>query len=237
MTTDWTKYGITKYYYADNSVCIICDDSRKILPQLPNKVADLCLTDFPYANDTNYDGYDDSLENLKSLISDIMPQILMKSRRALITCGVANIHFYPKPDWILNWINPAGSGSSCWGFCCWQPILAYGKDPYLQNGLGRQPDIIIKNEQSDKLVNHPCTKPTDFWQMLMLRGSIKEHDIILDPLGGGGTTAIAAKKLNRKAIVIEISEKSCGEIVKRLQQTVMNFDMPQQEKEKQISLI
>ncbi|MFA5299099.1 MAG: DNA methyltransferase [Lutibacter sp.] len=221
---DWGKFGIKNPYYADENICVIYEDCREIMPQFSDKLFDLCLTDFPYGNDTQYDGYEDTQENLKELITTTMPLILVKSKRALITCGVANIQLYPKSDWILSWINPAGTGLSCWGFCCWQPILAYGKDPYLQNGLGRQLDIIVKNEISLKFIDHPCPKPIDFWQLLMKRGSIYEGEVILDCFGGSGTTAIAARKLNRKAVIIEISKKSCDEIVKRLAQSVMSFD-------------
>lgn len=211
-----------KPYFQDNYVTIYNADCRDVLPQLPK--IDLVLTDYPYANETNYDSYTDSVGNLKRLVDDTMPFILGNSQRALITCGVANIHLFPQPDWILSWINPAGVGSSKWGFCCWQPILAYGKDPYLQNGLGRQPDIIIKNEQSPKNIPHPCPKPIDLWQLVLLRGSVSEDDIIFDPLGGSGTTCEASKKLNRKSIMCELSERSCEFAVKRLSQSVMNFD-------------
>jgi len=217
-------------YYERNGITIYCGDCREILPQLTNKV-DLVLTDFPYGNGTNYDGYQDTPENLQALIQETMLLILSKSKRALITCGVANITKYPEPDWILAWGTPAGSGCSKWGFCCWQPILTYGPDPYLAAGLGRRPDLLIKTETAEKL-GHPCSKPIDLWEMVMLRGSIEQTDLILDPFMGSGTTLIAAKKLGRKCIGIEISEKYCAIAVKRLSQEVMDFHtLPNLEKE------
>ena len=45
-----------------------------------------------------------------------------------------------------------------------------------------------------------------------------EEDIVLDQFVGGGTTAVVAKKLNRKGIFCDISEKACKTTVKKLKQ-------------------
>ena len=191
-------------------------DCRTILRDMPSKSFDLVLTDFPYGNKTEYDTYDDTQENLKQLVADTMPEILRVGKRALITCGVANIHLFPRPKWILAWFAPAGTGSGPWGFCTWQPILAYGKDPYLSAGLGRRADSRYKIEQSKKDLGnkelgeaHPCPKPLDFWTWLLLRGSVDKNDLILDPFMGAGTTLIASRNTGREATGIEISEKYC----------------------------
>jgi len=195
---------------------IINADCREILPTLPSKSFDLVLTDFPYGVMLEYDTYEDTRENLKILIKETMPDILRISKRALITCGTRNIQLFPQADWILAWVIPAGAGRTSWGFSCWQPILAYGKDPYLQAGKGSRPDYYIKTETADKTLGkkeqgvvHPCPKPLDFWTWLLLRGSISEDDLILDPFMGAGTTLIASRNTGRKATGIEISKKYC----------------------------
>jgi len=200
---------------------VICGDCLGVIKEMPDKCVDLVLTDFPYGNNTNYGPYYlDTQEVLKDLIKQLMPEILRVGKRALITCGVANIHLYPKPTWILAWINHAGVGSNSWGFSCWQPILAYGEDPFLKNRMGRRPDIIVHNEASQK-VNHPCPKPNIFWEKLLLRGSIKEQDIILDPLMGSGTTLEVCKLTHRRYIGIEINPNYCKIAEKRLAQGVL----------------
>ena len=225
-----------KPYYLDREAgqVIYCSDNRLILPLIPDKSIDLVLTDFPYANNTDYGDYRDTEDNLKILIASVMPCLFKLSSRTLLTCGVANIQLYPKPEWILSWVTPAGSGSGKWGFCCWQPILAYGTDPYLQAGKGRRPDVFIKMELSQEK-HHPCSKPEDIWQLIMLRGSINSSDIILDPFLGSGTTAYCAKKLNRKCIGIEIEERYCEISAKRLSQSVM--DLPIEPSQKGAKLI
>ncbi len=53
---------------------------------------------------------------------------------------------------------------------------------------------------------HPCQLPTHLLERIILM-STDESDIVLDPFVGTGTTAIAAKKLGRKFIGIDIDEK------------------------------
>jgi DNA modification methylase len=181
---------------------LILDDCVSALKIMPDKSVDLIFADPPYGNNTDYGAYEDTKENLKVLVNDVMPEILRVGKRALITCGVANIHLYPEPTWILSWNTPAGVGSSKWGFCCWQPILAYGKDPYLQNRLGRRPDSLTLTKGSPKN-GHPCPKPLEVMEWIVNRGSM-EGETVLDPFMGSGTTGVAAIKLNRNFIGIEL---------------------------------
>ena len=59
-----------------------------------------------------------------------------------------------------------------------------------------------------KFKNHPCPKPTK-WAEWLIKRSTNKCDIILDPFVGSGTSCVAAKKLNRHFIGIEISPKYC----------------------------
>jgi len=53
---------------------------------------------------------------------------------------------------------------------------------------------------------HPCQLPVHLLERLILM-STDENDIVLDPFVGTGTTVIAAKRLGRKYIGIDIDEK------------------------------
>jgi len=53
---------------------------------------------------------------------------------------------------------------------------------------------------------HPCQLPIHLLERIILM-STDENDIVLDPFIGTGTTAIAAKRLNRRFIGIDIDEK------------------------------
>jgi len=187
---------------------IICGDCLDVMKDIPDKSIDLVLTDPPYGVGFGYDTFYDNQTGLKKLLCVAMPEILRVGKIVLITCGNGNQHLYPKPDWTLAWVITAGAGQNKWGFTCWQPILAYGNDPYRANNMGARPDIIISNEKSKKY-GHPCTKPINVWKKILLRGSVREQDIILDPFLGSGTTAVACKMLKRDYIGIDISEEYC----------------------------
>jgi DNA modification methylase len=225
-------------FYEDKWVKIFHGDCREIIHTIES--VNLTLTDFPYGNDTDYGKYVDTQGNLKELIDSTMPLILSKTNVALIACGIGNMFLYPRPDWVLSWHwEHTNAGSSCWGFNNWQPLLAYGKDPYLTNGMGRRQDArgsVNTGNYQDKKINHPCPKPIEVWEWLIIRGSVSTDDIIFDPFLGSGTTCYCAKKLNRKSIGIEIEEKYCEIAAKRCMQEVMAFDLPTQSTEKQVEL-
>ena len=207
-----------KPYYQDSAVTIYHGDCLDIVSMVGS--ADLVLTDPPYGNGTVYGAIEDSPEYVSLLVGHVLPIMRALSPVVLLTPGVANIHSYPRPDWILCWAVPAGIGSGPWGFCSWQPILAYGADPYLARGLGRRPDTLIRQDISE-INGHPCPKPDGVWRWLITRGSVKPNDLILDPFMGSGTTLRAAKDLGRKAIGIEIEEKYCEIAAKRMEQEVL----------------
>jgi len=68
----------------------------------------------------------------------------------------------------------------------------------------------------------PTQKPVDIMKWFIKKAP--KADTILDPFMGSGTTLVAAKQLNRKAIGIEIEEKYCEIAVRRLAQEVMEFN-------------
>ena len=196
----------------------------ELLKQLPDKSIDVCLTDFPYGVDVDYGGYFvDTRENLKRLISEVMPELKRVCKRIVLTCGQSNIWMYPEADWIMAWINTAGANQNKWGFTCWQPILCYGKDAYREANKGARPDIIMENACSDD-VAHPCPKPVKFWRKLLQRVSVSENDTILDPFAGSGVTLLVAKQLNRKFIGFEINPDYVKIANERLKQSTL-FDL------------
>ena len=198
----------------EHGLAIYCGDCLEILPQLEQEF-DLCLTDPPYANATQYAETVDSEEGLLLLIEPLLRHAIRIANRVVLTPGVANMHLYPRPTWTMCWADPAGQGSGPWGFASWQPVLCYGKDPYLQAGLGRRQDTIHKRFLREPGLDHPCPKPIGFVLWLIERASLS--GAIIDPFLGSGTTLAACYRLGRRGVGIEISEEYCELAKKRLE--------------------
>lgn len=79
------------------------------------------------------------------------------------------------------------------------------------------------NSKDKKKYNHPTIKPLDFI-MRMLKNSSKEGQLVLDPFGGSGTTAVAAKSLNRNFITFEIDKRYYEISNQRLQELTVASD-------------
>jgi site-specific DNA-methyltransferase (adenine-specific) len=69
---------------------------------------------------------------------------------------------------------------------------------------------------------HPATFPYKLVHDHIISWS-NEGDTVLDPFVGSGTTLVAAKKLHRKSIGIELEEKYCEIAARRLQQDMLSF--------------
>lgn len=200
---------------------IVCGDSTDadtVAKCLNGADAHICATDPPYGVGFSYNSYDDTVSALENLISGFVPLMRSLCRTVLITPGNKNQWLYPRPDWTLCWFSSAGVGSGPWGFCCWQPVLAYGKDPYLKMGKGSRPDAFESNEGKPKDVSHTCPKPVGVWKWVMDRADPTECANFIDPFGGSGTTLIVAQMTGRTAFLIELDPAYVDVAVKRWQE-------------------
>ena len=67
-------------------------------------------------------------------------------------------------------------------------------------------DTTPLNKKDKDLYKHPNIKPLQIVER-HIKHLTQENDIIFDPFIGSGTTAVAAKELNRKYIGFEIDEE------------------------------
>lgn len=83
------------------------------------------------------------------------------------------------------------------------PAYYYNSESVRQESGANLRNYWILNHETGKY-GHPAAFPSELARRCILLGST-EGQIILDPFGGSGTTAVVANELHRKAITIELN--------------------------------
>jgi len=130
--------------------------------------------------------------------------------------------------WGGNYFTSALAESRCWLY--WDKMFdkttnfSHGELAWTSFNFGvKQFRQSSKDETSGgRLRVHPTQKTMKLmrWCIQLCPGN---PQTILDPFMGSGTTLVAAKQLNRRAIGIEIEEKYCEIAASRLSQEVFDF--------------
>jgi DNA modification methylase len=201
-------------------------DCLEVMKEIPDKSVDAVITDPPYGLGFEYNTFEDTQDNLKDLINKVMPEILRVSNCSAITCGHTNVWSYPPAKWIAAWVYGTTNARNSFGFTSWQPILCYGKDPYLAHGMGARMDVINDSHVPGRNIEHPCPKSIEFMRKFVIRFSALKDDTILDPFMGSGTTGVACVQIGRKFIGIEIDPKYFEIAVKRIKDAQQQMRLP-----------
>ncbi len=201
-------------YYQDHWSTIYLGDCRSILPLL--EPVDLVLTDPPY---TDYETvYEWDVVNLIGLLPPIRSFIFWKGNGFPLRYSARHV-------WSKANRNVGDRGEQY-------------EEIYELNG--QYTGLVLRHAVIDSEMNatlngdvfchHPTQKP------IRLITRLLKHTIgtILDPFMGSGTTLIAAKNLNRKAIGIEIEERYCEIAKRRLCQSVFDFREKDAVKDKRV---
>jgi DNA modification methylase len=177
-----------------------------------------------------YASFHDTAENVANIVVPAIRLGLQRVKRAAITPGSRNLFLYPPADDIGCFFSAAGTGMGRWGFTCSQPILYYGPDPFLEDGLGSRANSLGQTYVSDANESgHPCAKPIKQMEWLTWRVS-RADETIIDPFMGSGTTGVACLNLGRKFIGIEIEPKYFDIACRRIEEAYKQprlFDEPQ----------
>lgn len=202
---------------------IICGDSLRLMKQLPNNCIDAIITDPPYGLNTNGIKNDHNL----SLFFEMLPECyrVLKDNSFFIT--FFSTKFLPELFinnpftyfWQFILYCPQGSVRSPIGFTKYMSCFVFKKgNPRLTK---RKVDIFRDTpgkmvEPDEGYIDHPTPKPKHFIKEIMDMTSEKD-DLILDPLIGSGSTAVACKQLMRRFIGFEIQKDYCLLAIKRLE--------------------
>jgi DNA modification methylase len=210
-----------KPYYESDGVWLYHGDCRELLPLIPNGSVDLVLTDPPYG--IGYDGtWLTSLHiergkpankcDAKMVGDDgLVPlEMLWRFPRRMIW-GFPYLHDPAATGWIV-WDKQPGVARR--GITapveCASTTCRKGWDVYrcMWGGYMREAGEIRYKHPTQKPMK-VCLLPIDEWTTA--------DETVLDPFAGSGTTLVAACKLSRQAIGIEIEERYCEIAAKRLE--------------------
>jgi len=202
-------------------------DAIKLLKLLPDNSIDLTLTDIPYEKVNKKSNWIRILDKWNAnVITFNLNKFLIEVDRVTKWSGyifcwkeqVSQIFDYYASKWyttrlmIREKTNP--SPINCqYTWMSWIETFVYFKKPwavfneFYKNSVLRFPNWTSKN--------HPTEKSLKLFEKLV-KVSSNKWDIVCDPCVWSWTTAVAAKKLNRKFIVGDINPDYCDLSLKRI---------------------
>jgi DNA modification methylase len=217
-------------YYQDELVTLYHGDCLEITEWL---AADVLVTDPPYGM-----GYRDRLGKHDAIAGD--EDTLARSRmleawgvRPAVVFGTWRV---PKPDGVKNvliWDKGTDLGmgvSTPWGLSHeeayvlgdWPALVSGGR--IREGGTPSRVSSVLRvdkpNNASAQRVDHPTPKPVTLMGQLIARCP---PGVVADPFAGSGSTLVAARNLGRQSIGVELEERYCDLIAKRLSQQA--FDL------------
>ena len=95
-----------------------------------------------------------------------------------------------------------------------------GSPRHLNPDWKRSNRFDIRKPRQD--IDHPTPKPVT-WMEVAVGLASDVGDVVLDPFAGSGATLRAAVNLGRKAIGVEMDERYCEVIAKRMDQYALDF--------------
>lgn len=219
-------------YYADDHVTLHHGDAAEVLGNLPAESVNTVLTDPPFFMPAQqYAGrsgawhrtWSDTsiLSTWWGVVTERMTRLVQSDGHLLAFCDDASYPvFYPAiyTRWpniaALVWDKQRPGMGTAWRMSSELIIAARKSSAHWSGGaLGtvfRCPSV----HHTERL--HPVDKPVRLLQDL-LRPTTPPNGVVLDPFAGGGSTLVAARNLGHRAIGVEMEERYCEVIAKRLQ--------------------
>jgi hypothetical protein len=217
-----------KPYYEDESVVLYHGDCQEIDVWLS---ADVLVTDPPYgmAYDSSWvkgrsrpiAGDRDTVarDAVREQWGNAKPWLMFGTWRRPRPVGVAQVLIWDKTDGVgpgMGDLNAAFGTSH-------EEIYLGGKWPRRTARRGSVIRSAMAMGNPNGLVavsGHPSPKPIGLMELLIDASPV---GVVADPFAGSGSTLIAARNLGRRSIGIEVEERYCELIARRMGQGVLDF--------------
>ena len=216
-------------YYRDGRVTLYLGDCREVVEWL---AADVLVTDPPYGRGWKQGGLrrSDAHGGIAGDESTEVRDAALRLWGARPGVVFGDLMLAPPPGTVLPLIyrKPpnAGHRGSIGG---WrrdvEGIYLVGRWP---SGLGGRSSVVSTLTAAQGGLGpqgrygHPHAKPLDVMEVLI---STCPAGVIADPFAGSGSTLVAARNLGREAIGVEVDERYCEMVARRLAQDCLIFDV------------
>ena len=223
-TTCYAALG--KPYFDDGcGVMVYHGDCRELMPALPDSCVDMIVTDPPYYVPVNsyvgkrgqgyhrkFIGDAAMLEmSFELMFRHYLVRVMKDTGTYYVFCDSQSYPLiwramYPvvKTVRCLVWDKMVSFNGYTWRRQ--HELIAWGELPEAVRVETGDGDVIAHRAVKVDDREHPAEKPVELIAKLIRKHETK---LILDPFGGGGTTAIACQRLGRPCIMFEIEEKYC----------------------------
>lgn len=227
-------------YYSDDAVTLYHGDSREVLASLEDRSVDCVITDPPYSEATHKGARtrttganSDALVTFSEWTKDDLDHTFAEFGRIVRRWVVATMDWRHVADLAATpptglrfvrfavWVKPNSTPQLTGDRPApgWEAVAClHGESERLVwNGGGKRGVWTVNTVNA---VDHPTAKPPSLiaeWVRLFTNPG----DTILDPFAGSGTTLRAAKDEGRRAIGVELDERYCEVIARRLSQDTL----------------
>lgn len=212
---------MTEPYYSDDYVTLYHGDCREITEWLE---ADVLVTDPPYgmayeSNRTDSGPSPIAGDKTPALRDECLaawgdrPALVFGTWRVQRPASTRHLIFWDKG-------NDPGTGdlSMPWGHSC-EEVYVIGR-----GWIGKRGPNVLHVDgyrpSSGDRPDHPTPKPPALMEQLLAKCP---SGVVADPFVGSGPTLIAAKRLGRHAIGVELDERYCEIAAKRVAQHALDF--------------
>lgn len=228
-------------YYEDSLVTLYQADALEVLPTLDAGSVDAIVTDPPYVIGAVSAG---NMASKSGGWADMMNSALWfaewykmadrllrhdgsfwtfcnwRTQPVVMNAAVrAGLPITSLMVWDKEWIGPGGSQGLRPAY---ELVALMAKPGFAIKDRG-VPDVWRHKVGGYKPNGHPAEKPVGLVSRILTTCSLAPGAHVVDPFGGSGTTAIAAKALGLRCTIVEAEEKWCELIASRLDQGVLDL--------------